>query len=357
MNDDELTLLSLVPADGKAIGNISLLEKLGWTQTRYDFARTLLVEKGLLGIGKGRGGSVWLVEPYVQTLLLSLPPDGGFVTRGEMLKRTGWSEERFILVANGMIAAGVARLGPRNNLALILTPEIEEILLENALNGRISDPFDAARVAAQLGWEVNRIYQVRARILEKHDQEAKAERRGKRAPGRARSTSSDAEVRGGTATPRAHAIRTKGPGPVEVFIAYARADAALREMLDRHFTVLRRNGRIRDWNDEQVLAGQEFARTKREKLDRADVVLLLISSDFLDSYGPEIERALERHHADDAVVVPVLLRRCHWEATELGKLTPLPKNGVPVKSWQDHDEAFYDIVQGIEAIVRARSGL
>ncbi|WP_433936236.1 toll/interleukin-1 receptor domain-containing protein [Sorangium cellulosum] len=140
-----------------------------------------------------------------------------------------------------------------------------------------------------------------------------------------------------------------------MFVAYAPADSELREKLYHHVSTLRRSGAIRDWSDEEILPGEELANVKREKLNRADVVLLLISSDFLGSYGDEMTIALERHRAGKSVVIPIIPRRCHWESTDLGELKPLPKNGRPVRSWTDIDEAFYSVVQGIKSIVEARS--
>lgn len=354
-NDDEAALLALVPQDGAAIGNISLRRSLRWSQARYDIARDGLIEKGVIGVGKGQGGSVWLVEPHVWALLLSVPSDGSFATRGSILKYTGWSEERFIFIANVAIALGLARSGPRNNLALILTPEVEEFLLLHAVGNSITGAFDAAGVAAALSWDVNRIHQVRARILEREHQAAKSERTSERESRRSRPTQSGWSSDGGD-VPRREVPSAEGPHPVEVFVAYAPADSELREKLHLHVSTLRQSRLIRDWSDEHILPGEELAKAKREKLNRADVVLLLISSDFISNYGTEITRALERHKSGEAVVVPVILRRCHWEGTELGKLKPLPKDGLPIRAWSDIDEAFYSVVQGIEAILRARSG-
>jgi hypothetical protein len=354
-NDDEDALLALVPEDGTAIGNISLRRSLRWSQSRYDLARDGLIEKGALGVGKGQGGSVWLVEPYIWTLLHSVPPDGSFATRGSILKQTGWSDERFVFIADLAIAHGFARSGPRNNLALILTPVVEEFLLRYAVGNNITGAFDAAGVATALRWDVNRIHQVRARILEKEHRAAKSERTSKRESRRSSPIQSRQNSDSGNVD-RRDVPSAEGPHPVEVLVAYAPADSELREKLHLHISTLRQNGLIRDWSDVHILPGEEIEKAKREKLNRADVVLLLISSDFLASYGVEVKSALARHKAGEAVVVPVILRRCHWEVTELGKLKALPKDGLPIRAWSDIDEAFYSVVQGIEAIVRARSG-
>lgn len=356
LNDDEEAFLARVPPDGSPIGNITLRRNLGWSQSRYDEVHGGLVDKGVIGVGKGQGGSVWLVHPHLLTLVVALPSDESFATRGSILKQTGWSEEKFAVVANIAAQRGIARPGPRNNLGLILTPEVEEFLLVHALGGDIMRPFDAAGMAAYLSWTVNRIHEIRARILEKERVAESQERRTSSAPRRPRSSRATRAPQRDNAKEHGDGEAKRARGPVEVFVAYAPADSELREKLQLHVSSLRRTGAIRDWSAAEVLPGQEWERTKREKLNRADVVLLLISSDFIGSYGDEMAIALERHEAGEAVVVPVVVRRCHWEKTELGKLSPLPKGGVPIKSWPDVDEALYSVVQGIEAIVHARAG-
>jgi hypothetical protein len=47
-------------------------------------------------------------------------------------------------------------------------------------------------------------------------------------------------------------------------------------------------------------------------LNRANVILLLISADFLASdycYDVEMKRAMERHEAGEAIVIPIILRQ------------------------------------------------
>jgi hypothetical protein len=55
---DRARLLSLVPADGSAIGNIALMRSLKWSEHRYWYARDSLLEEGTIARAKGRGGAV-----------------------------------------------------------------------------------------------------------------------------------------------------------------------------------------------------------------------------------------------------------------------------------------------------------
>ncbi len=96
------------------------------------------------------------------------------------------------------------------------------------------------------------------------------------------------------------------------------------------------------------------------ELDRADIILMLVSPDFLASdycYGVEVARALERRAAGEARVIPVILRPCDWQAAPFGKLLAAPTDGRPVTKWPDPDDAFLDITKAIRAAAIPRGGV
>jgi hypothetical protein len=148
--------------------------------------------------------------------------------------------------------------------------------------------------------------------------------------------------------------------PLSLFYSYSSRDGALRDELETHLTLLRRQGFISGWHDRRVEAGTEWERQIDQHLNAADIILLLVSADFLASdycYDLEMTRALERHGAGAARVIPVILRPCDWQSAPFGKLQAQPKGGKPVTSWRKKDEAFTDIARGIrEAVVSLAAG-
>jgi hypothetical protein len=143
--------------------------------------------------------------------------------------------------------------------------------------------------------------------------------------------------------------------PIEIFISYSHKDEALREQLGTHLSLLRREGVIDEWHDRRIDAGQEWAGEIDAHLNSAAVILLLVSADFLASdycYNLEMKRALERHDARDARVIPVILRPVDWRGALFGKLQALPKDGKAVTSWPNQDEAFTDIAAAIRRVVK-----
>ena len=141
---------------------------------------------------------------------------------------------------------------------------------------------------------------------------------------------------------------------IEVFFSYAHKDEDLKDELVKHLSILKRSGVIRDWHDRQITAGTEWAGAIDEHLESARVILLLISSNFLASdycYDLELKRALERHEAGEARVIPIILKAVDWQGASFGKLQALPKDAKPITSWTNQDEAFTNVAQGIRRAV------
>ena len=146
------------------------------------------------------------------------------------------------------------------------------------------------------------------------------------------------------------------PGPITLFYSYSHKDESLREELAKHLTTLKRAGFIREWHDRQILGGEEWDRQISIHLETAQVILLLISADFLASkycYDIEATRALERHFTGTARVIPIILRPVFWRATPFAALQALPTDARAVTEWPNRDLAFVNICEGILALVVA----
>jgi O-acetyl-ADP-ribose deacetylase (regulator of RNase III) len=139
-----------------------------------------------------------------------------------------------------------------------------------------------------------------------------------------------------------------------VFVSYAREDERLRDKLSDHLGGLRTGGYISEWNDGQIVPGQEWAPEIIRRLDEADIILLLVTSSFLGSGyigRVELARALERRRRGEAIVIPVILKPADWKSAGLEGLQALPKDGKAVSTWSDQDAAFLNIAQGLRRAV------
>ena len=124
----------------------------------------------------------------------------------------------------------------------------------------------------------------------------------------------------------------------------------MRDALETHLALLRREGFIASWHDRRIIAGQEWKGQIDRHLDEADIILLLVSADFLASdycYEVEMQRALVRHKSGHACVIPVIIRSVDWSGAPFAELQALPKDAKAVASWKDTDEAWTDVARGI----------
>jgi hypothetical protein len=140
----------------------------------------------------------------------------------------------------------------------------------------------------------------------------------------------------------------------EVFISYAHEDLEYFKELEKHLANLKRQNIIASWFDGDIIPGTEWESQIMERLNRSQIVLLLVSADFINSefcYGVEMEQALARQDANQARVIPIILRPVDWKGAPFAKLQALPTRGKPVTRWPSHDDAFLDIVQGIRKAI------
>jgi tetratricopeptide (TPR) repeat protein len=142
---------------------------------------------------------------------------------------------------------------------------------------------------------------------------------------------------------------------LDIFISYAQKDEALCKELHAHLSTLRQQGTINDWFDGNIVPGTEWEPQILSHLNSAQIILLLISADFLASefcYSIALRRAIERHQAKQARVLPIILRPVDWEGAPFAILQPLPTYGKPVTQWDSHDDAFTDVVKGIRRAIQ-----
>lgn len=146
------------------------------------------------------------------------------------------------------------------------------------------------------------------------------------------------------------------PSNIKIFYSYSHDDEELRKKLDNHLAFLKRDS-VTTWYDREIIAGHILDETIQRELNDANIILLLISSSFLSSfycYDVEMKRAMERHDAKEAVVVPVLLSDCVWQKAPFAKLLMSPQDAKPLnnpKHWATIDEAFTNVAEGLERTV------
>lgn len=144
--------------------------------------------------------------------------------------------------------------------------------------------------------------------------------------------------------------------PVRIFVSYAHADEAYRKRLDAHLAPLDREGLIAVWHDRMISPGTVWTANIDDNLSSADIVLLLVSADFVASdycVKKEMLIAMQRHHTGDACVIPIFIRPTDFGRMPFAALQGLPRDAKPVSQWADADEAWLDVAKGIRRAVEA----
>jgi len=151
-----------------------------------------------------------------------------------------------------------------------------------------------------------------------------------------------------------HALTPHNPEPAELFYSYSHRDEDLRDELEKHLTLLQRRGLIRNWHDRRISPGSDWKGIIDRNLTSADIILLLVSADFLASdycYDIEMKLALERHELTEATVIPIILRPVDWTDAPFAGLQALPNDGKAITLWPNRDQAFAEVAKGIRQVI------
>lgn len=148
--------------------------------------------------------------------------------------------------------------------------------------------------------------------------------------------------------------------PVSLFYSYAHEDEQLRDELSGHLKILERRGLLASWHDREIRAGEDWHSRIDQALQMSDIVLLLVSTDFINSdyiFGSELTVAMQRHAAGMTTVVPIIVRAVNIEPEDADafpfmKLQGLPTDLRPVTSWPNRDEAWTNVAKGLRATVK-----
>jgi DNA-binding response OmpR family regulator len=137
---------------------------------------------------------------------------------------------------------------------------------------------------------------------------------------------------------------------LKVFFSYSHKDERLRDRLDAHLSTLRHMGIIHSWHDRKITAGTHVDQAIDAQLEKADLILLLISADFLASdycYRKEMQQALARHGTKEARVIPIILRPVDWEGSPFAHLMAVPADGKPITSFTNRDLGYLSAAKEI----------
>lgn len=151
---------------------------------------------------------------------------------------------------------------------------------------------------------------------------------------------------------------------MNIFIAFADQDRDVRNNLLRQMDLVKDSQGWNIWSSKEILAGEDWDAEIKQRLMDSQVVILLLSADFLTSkyiLEKELPQAVEKHKRGDCLIIPVIARVCHWKDTpfgkyaQLGDIQALPVGEKPImskKHWDNDDEPYFEVVEGMKEAIR-----
>nr|WP_292914039.1 toll/interleukin-1 receptor domain-containing protein [Nitrosomonas sp.] len=140
--------------------------------------------------------------------------------------------------------------------------------------------------------------------------------------------------------------------PVKAFVSYAHKDLEHLKALRSALAPLIRLQKLKLWDDRDINASDEWEKVLFQQLEEADIVLCLVSSDFVASdfcYQREFSSALEAHRRSEKNIVPIMLRKTDWKDLPLSGIQGTP--GEWITSATNQDEAWTKVSESLRPIL------
>jgi hypothetical protein len=147
---------------------------------------------------------------------------------------------------------------------------------------------------------------------------------------------------------------------IKIFFSYCHEDEDLRNELEKSLVMLKRQGHISAYHDRRIVAGNDFNDSINEHMSDADIILFLVSRDFLASdycMNTEMSLAESRLTRGEAHIIPIIARPCEWNQVPLfARLLGGTTDNKAITKWPDLDDAFLDVSRHIRAVVDDLAG-
>ena len=128
--------------------------------------------------------------------------------------------------------------------------------------------------------------------------------------------------------------------PKKVFISYSHDDLEYRKELQKYLIGMERENLIEVWQDGMIQPGTDWDMTIKENLEKADVIILLVSQSFIASnyiHEVELKKTLEKQLDGTAQFFPILIKNCNfrtWKALPTKVTDSFAAEGIPLSKFQ-----------------------
>jgi hypothetical protein len=142
-------------------------------------------------------------------------------------------------------------------------------------------------------------------------------------------------------------------GFVNAFISYSHQDKAMLDLLHKHLAQLKREEIIHSWTDGEIPAGGLIDDNISMALDQSELFIAMVSPDYIASnycYEKEFKQALQMQAGGKLVIIPVIVEPCDWISTPFKSFKALPADGKAVRTWENKNTAFLNVIQQIRKL-------
>lgn len=141
---------------------------------------------------------------------------------------------------------------------------------------------------------------------------------------------------------------------VKIFFSYAHKDREFLNEFKEYIKVFERNGLVERWDDNELIVGEKWNESIKDKIYSADIIIFLISSTSLASdyiYKHELKIAFELNDMSETYVAPIIIKDCLWDMTDFKDFQILPLDGRAVNSWNKREEAWTSVARGLKKAI------
>ena len=144
---------------------------------------------------------------------------------------------------------------------------------------------------------------------------------------------------------------------MKAFISYSRKDKIVKNKFIKHMKPVADKHGISLWDDSEILPGQKWEERIWREFNSCKLIIMFISVEFLSSefcMTQEFKRALKRHHQRKAILIPIIVEDCSWQAIDgLSNLQVLPGHNKTVKrGYKNQNQSLAEIVISIDRLIR-----
>src|SRR5687767_13106019 len=141
---------------------------------------------------------------------------------------------------------------------------------------------------------------------------------------------------------------------MNAFLSYSHNDSEDLAMFEKHLSQLKRENKINAWYDGKIGAGGNLEKEISRNLQTSELFIALLSPEYIASnycYNKEFEKAMEMQKAGELIIVPVILESCDWLNTPFKDFKALPKDGKPIRTWENKNTAYLDVIQNLRKLI------